>query len=269
MKKIYAVAAFLVLVSCGGGSKSSSESNFTQDYIEWKSVAEEFNPTHHTQLIPLSASLESVQMNLHGFNQDVQLKYSQSLPSNKAQIEIFTVSAPVRNGVNLAQDISTVEHEDLHTNLKIKKRGNFQCYISVKNRVIEDLEGNCYARVILTLPKNAKIEVFNLGVLISSRYFPMKLDTLLSALASSTSSDSKQEAIDAFNDSHDQFEVVPDLFCYDLELILKEFVWGDEKLKALRKLHAHVMDPHNFKELIQDNFTFFDREKAERIVGIR
>lgn len=260
----FALALFFSsLLGCHIEKKSGNGFKPNDDYVDLGSISPNFNPDRQDFEFDV-AGVEKVKINLFGFNEDVRLQYSNQMDVNTAHLQVFTVSRTggSLNGVDASQDKGAQL-------LEIRKFGNFACSIRVHNRQITELEGACYTRVILTLPAGAKIEVYNVGKLISRPFFPMDNQTFIHELDRAIGDDAGLVVLNSYLKSHQVTATKPVLICQELQQVLKTFSWADNKFTVLRALHPYVQDRENHEKMIEDSFSFFDRAKAREIVGLK
>lgn len=264
MKAILLICALgLTLASCSdGGSDKKGGGNGPQanpNGVEWNTVPSEFNP-HVEQVDFPIAGLKKISTNLFSFSGDVHLRYSDQL-TDSGVLQIFSVSKEARTSVR------GVDVNNYGTALDIKRYGNYECSIRISNRRIAEVKGACYVRLVLTLPKGSQVEYYNAGTLISQRFVPMSNEEFLERMDDARS-DEYMSVIDGYIASY-RAPQKPSLTCYELEKVLDEVTFKDKKMAALRKLHSYISDRENLSKTIEDNFSYFEREEARRIVGLR
>lgn len=244
----------------GGLNPAADEKTF-QD--AWSQIPAEYNPNIETAGILLdSPSLQKIDINLFGFNSDFQLRYQADLPKDSAKLEIYSVSKNAKTsvrGVSIRGDRGV---------LRINRTGNYQCSLSAENGRITSLEGACYVRVVLTLPQGSQLEVYNVGQRVSARFHAMDNASFLKALDDESWADRKMALIDSYLESYSSLGKKPTLDSTELRTVLKSFMTDEQKIVALSKLHAHLLDRENLGKLIDDEFGYFSREKARKAVGL-
>ena len=187
MKKNLAYAFLFVatVITISACSKSDNDSNNgngnnvgqRNNVVDWANVSRDFNPDTDTYNLDIQ-DVQKVKMDLFSFTGDVQVQYSSQLAPEAATLQTFTVSKDSTYGIGSPQP----RRDSDPTVLKVSNSGVYSCSIRVQNRNITALKGACYVKVILTLPANAKIEVYNLDALISSRFFATTNAALLDGL---------------------------------------------------------------------------------------
>lgn len=228
--------------------------------LNWAAVPSKFNPS--TEDIQFkTAGIEKIHLNISNFDRDVEVIYAADLPANSGVLRLYKVWAKQYMWPNLSPQ------SDGKT-LALKSYGSYSCSIDAKNGSITALEGGCYVRMQIFLPLGSEIEVYNVDQLITRRFIPMDNETFLHDLDRATWADEKFFVIDTFLNSHRGTAKRPALMTQELSEVLGEFIRGEEKLKALRQLHAHVIDREKLGGMIQNSFSYFDREEALRIVGL-
>jgi hypothetical protein len=259
MLRALLIISFLGLAACGNGDTKKGDGNESEN-INWGGVPSEFNPQVENFENKLNR-VRRININLFGF-QDVRVKYSRELPNDLYRLDVFSVSKDARTSV------SGVDTDFDGNILRIRKFGNYECKIETSGKNITSVKGACYVRVVLTLPQGAEIEVYNVDRLISRRFFAMDNRTFIETLKRAWPSDRKMEVIKAYLDSYRQVGKRPSLNCPELDTVLENFSWVEEKYEVLRKLHVYVSDRENLPVVIDNNFNYFDRDKARRIVGL-
>lgn len=263
----FALAGTLTLSACSNSSDSNNNNGGntgSSNRVHWDSIPSEFSPRKESFDLRLQ-DIQKIKMDLFGFNGDVQFQYSDKMPTDAASIELFTVAKEATyslSGLNTQADTTT-------KTLILNKYGSYACSIKIHNRQITELKGACYIRVLLTLPRGSEIEIYNVGQLISRRFIAMDNKTFLNDLDRAPFKEEKSAVIDAYLESYRVTSKTPVLSANELGRAIEEFSFSDEKFTALRKLHAFVVDRENLGKMIEDKFTYFDREKARQIVGLR
>lgn len=253
------------LVACSDSSDDSKKEGgkVYQDSVNWNSIPAEYSPREERIDIELRGT-EKIQLDLFGFQKDVRLQYSKDMPQNNMSLQLFTVRKDAKTylgGANTAYNDST---------LRIYNQGSYQCNMSITNRKITGLEGACYVRAIVTLPAGAEIEVYNVGQLLSRRFFAMSVQDLFKGLDEAWSSKEKKMAVIAsFLESYRIVGKKTQMTANDLGRVTEHFSFAEEKFEVLKKLHTTVYDRENLHQMIEDKFNYFDRERARQIVGLQ
>ncbi len=258
--KFIILALALGLTACGdsGGNKSDDSNS---GGVRWEKIPATFNPnleTIETQLY----NVQKIQMNLFGFRQDVRLQFSNELSQNQLVVQLYTVSKDART--SLSGIDSRVEGDTL----ELRKYGSYECSIKTSNGEVTAVKGACYIRVVLTLPAQSEIEVYNVGNLISKRYFAMDNGTFLKELDRASFDPEKLAVIDSYLASYQAIGRSPTLLAEELGNAINEFPFAEKKFIVLTKLHRFVSDRENLRKMIDDKFSFFDRDKAYKIAGL-
>ncbi len=259
MLRALLIILFFGLVACGAGDTKKGDGTESEN-INWGSVPAEFNPQVENFENALNR-VQKIHVNLFGF-QDVRVRYSKELPQSLYRLDLYTVSKDARTSVS---GVDTDYDENV---LRIRKFGNYECTLATDGKNIKSVKGACYVHVILTLPYGAEVEVYNVDRLLTRRFFAIDNRTFIENLKRAWPVERKFEVIKSYLDSYRQVGKKPSLNCSELDVILDTFSWADEKFEVLRKLHGYVSDREGLPAVIDDNFSYFDRDKARRIVGI-
>ncbi|WP_413295246.1 DUF4476 domain-containing protein [Bdellovibrio sp. HCB185ZH] len=260
LKVTIALVLASVVVSCGGTSDEHGGGFTPKNRLKWSSIPAEFNP--RIDDVPLNTQgLETIKMNIFGFAADVEVAYSADIPAGDGYLRLFTVS---KNGGSFG----SIDQRNTGTILSLNSYGSYACSIKIKNGDITSLDGGCYVRMQVFLPKGAEIEVYNVGQLISRRFQPMSLSDFLTAIDKASFDSDKFPLIEDFLNSYVQTGKKPSMNCQQLGGVVKDFMRTEAKFTALRKLHFAVSDRENLSAMIDDVFNYFDRPKARTIVGL-
>jgi hypothetical protein len=254
----------LIFISCGSGSGSNSENSAKKKkktYVQLDSVSPEFNLDKEENEFDLD-DIERIEVDLFGFSRDFEVQYSKDLAWYEGKIVTYTVSKDASYPLN---GVLTDSEAPV---LKINKFGRFECSIQVKNNKITSLEGSCYLKIVLILPTDAKIEVYNVGVLKSKRFFAMTISDFLTKIGNATWDDDKFLVIKEFKKSYKAIRSKPKLESSHLGQVLSKFSFAKAKFKALKQLHKYVVDRENLRQMIEDKFSYFERDEALKIVGL-
>ncbi|RYZ70233.1 MAG: DUF4476 domain-containing protein, partial [Proteobacteria bacterium] len=201
-----------------------------------------------------------LKLDLFGSTEDVNLFYVDDLAPNTARIKLYRVFRKQASwgsfGTSLQGDSLRAGHQ-----------GTYQCSINIKNGVIADLEGGCYVRIDVSMPRNSQVEVYNGGKLISQRFIAMSAEELVDKVDDAWSRD-KMTVVNDFLASYAAVGRSPSLSADQLGEVLGDFTMKEDKFTVLRKLQAYVYDRENLGEMIKDNINYFDQEEARRICGL-
>ncbi|QLY25991.1 DUF4476 domain-containing protein [Bdellovibrio sp. KM01] len=249
-----------VVVSCGGATDEHGNGFAPKNRLKWTSIPSEFNP--RVEDVSLNTqNLEAIKMNIFGFIADVEVAYSADIPEGEGYLRLFTVS---KNGGSFGR----IDHRNSGNTLNLNSYGSYACNIRIKDGAITSLDGGCYVRMQVYLPKGAEIEVYNVGTLISKRFQPMSLSDFLTAIDKASFDSDKFPLIEDFLNSYVQTGKKPSMTCQQLGGVVKDFMRTEAKYTALRKLHFAVTDRENLSAMIDDVFSYYDRPKARTIVGL-
>lgn len=250
----------LALTACSDdGGKKGGGDDVSPNALEWSAVPSEFNPNIEQTQFPIS-DIKKISSNLFGFSGDVRIRYSQDL-SDSGTLDIYSVSKDARTSV---RGVDMQRKGDV---LEIRRYGSYECSIRITNRRVEKVQGACYVRLVLTLPMGSEIEYSNAGTLISKRFIAMTNEEFLEALDNASHGE-HMGVIDAYLSSHTGRNQ-PALSCEEVQTVIEEFTWKEEKFTVLRKLHKFITDRKNLYAMIEDTFSYFEQEEARRIVGLR
>lgn len=262
LSKYILFSVIFTLAACN----DSSSSNGSDDgrgkaghYVNWEAVTSDFNPGIIE--IPFQTTgIEKIDLDAFGFDNDVRVIYSKDLHPNEGFVKIYKVwkkqatfgsMSPIQEGKNL----------------KLYNYGQYICSIRVENGRITELEGGCYVRVQLILPVGSEIEVYNVKQLITKRFIPISTEDFLKQVDDEPWAKGKFAVIRNYLSSYTGSKK-PSLTSRQLGEVIHDFMTGDEKLTALQQLHGTVSDRNNLSYMIENEFNYFDREKARRIVGM-
>jgi hypothetical protein len=264
IQKSFLIALFsLALLGCGGGSGGSDDNQNKKpqkpSYVNWDSVPSDFHPSIDEISFNFGAA-EKINVDAFGFDRDVELIYSSELATDEGLLRIFKVWHKQASWGNL-------QTQNKGKVLELNTYGTYQCSIRVQNGQIVALEGGCYVKVQVIMPKSSEIEVYNVGALISKRFIPMDNESFFEALRDATWSDDKFLVIDQFLASYTGSKR-PALNSEELGKVLKQFSRSEEKFKVLRRLHALVSDRESLRSVIEREFNYFDQDEAKKIVGL-
>ncbi len=251
------------LSACGGDSGSNGNEGGPapqSNRINWENVPTEFHPTIEDVKFSTSG-IDTVKVDAFGFTNDAEVVYSDEVPAATGYVRIFKVWKKSASWGSVSPYVQGAT-------VNIRSQGTYQCSIRIRNGQIIELEGGCYVRLQVFLPRAAEIEVYNVGQLISKRFIPISAETLLKNIDHAVGVDDKFASIDDFLNSYAGLSKVPTLTSVQLGEVIGEFSWKEEKLKALRMLHAFVTDRENLRQMIEKKFSMFEREEAFAIVGI-
>ncbi len=165
------VIAMVGLTACADSSDSKGSNTATGDGngktgtftgVEWESIPTEFNPRMESVELNLS-DIQKVDMNLFGFSSDVQVQESSALPQDRMVVQLYTVSKDAKTSLN------GLETQVNEKTLLLRKSGSHQCSLKTQNRKLTFVKGACYVRVVLTIPFQTGLAVYNRGQLIEKR----------------------------------------------------------------------------------------------------
>ncbi len=258
-------AAPLLIASCNKSSKTSNvddrQKGKTSKRVDWEKIPSQYSKNIDEKVLNLQ-SIDRVYVDAFGFQDDVEVVYSNEVAQGSAKLRIFSVISGFASFGRIDQTIKG-------TNLLVKNYGQYECSIQIKNGQITNLDGGCYIRLEIVMPAGAQIEVYNVERLISKRFFAMDTETFLKKIDAASWKEQKFEVIEEFVSSYSGLNKKPELTAAQLGVVIEDFSFSDPQLEALRRLHSYVTDRENLSAMIDDVFAFSrDRESARRIVGL-
>jgi hypothetical protein len=151
---------------------------------------------------------------------------------------------------------------------KVSHYGSYSCEIQKVNGKVTRIKGACYDSAVITLPINSKTEVYSGGDLLTKPFLPMEVIELINKTWGGQDKD-KLALVDRFLISYKNAGVKPILTTIQLGLVIHNMTLPEAKLTTLTKLHLAVVEREALPQMIEDEFSYFDREKARKIVGIK
>lgn len=143
-----------LLASCSPAiDEKRDESNPSR--VNWGMVPKEYNPQVAEYQYNI-VNVNSIDIDLMGFNRDVEVKYSQKVPFGSVQMKLYRVW-------HKQPSWGTVVPSTSNNNLVVRTQGNYSCEIKVVASEIKELEGGCYVRLEVLLPLWAQVSVINAG----------------------------------------------------------------------------------------------------------
>lgn len=263
MKNIQFLLVFFLAIACSNSSddnKSGSDIIKKASYVNWETIPAKYHPEINETKFKIDG-IERIEVDIFGFNKDVEVVYSSELDSNEGLLKLYSVWDNSAVWGNLNTKASGNE-------LALVHYGSYNCSIEVKNGAIAQLDGLCYVRLQVVLPPGAEIEVYNVGTLISKMFFPIDNSTFLDQLKAATWAEQKFTVIEDFMNSYKSTAKTPSLMTADLQVVVRAFSWKEEKFKVLRRLQMIVLDRENLAKMIEKEFNVFEREEALSIVGL-
>lgn len=264
MKHVAMISFLILALGCGGSSTSNTEGDGGRvtptNRVEWDRIPEEFNPKIDENRMEIEG-FEKIALNIFGFESDVEVIYSKDIPAGKAHLKIYKVWK------KQASWGSVVVRPNGRT-LEVNGSGNHQCSIRVSNGQISELEGGCFIRIQLLLPVEARVEVYNLGKILTRRFFVMDTETFLKELSKASWDKDKYSVIENYLASYKNLNQQPSMTSAQLGTVIGQFIKTEDKYKVLEQLHLFVSDRSQLAKMIDSKFTYFEREEARRIVGL-
>ena len=238
----------------GGGRGGEANSN----RVNWKNVPSSYNPDIETETFGI-AGMKRVNINLFGFNGDVDLFYSDEIPADQMDLRIYTVFKDSASWGAIRENYNG-------DTVNIFSTGTYSCSIKIENSNITALKGGCYVRLEIIMPSGVEVEVSNVERLLTKKFFAMSTEEFLDKIDSASFDDEKFEIIDEFILSYQEVSGKPKLMTEQLKTVLEDLSPSDKQMKALRKLHPYVQDRDKLHEMIEDVFTSsWDQDDAKAI----
>lgn len=264
-QKVMMISILSFMTGCSSSSNDSKEKAAGggqpgNNSIAWESISSEFNPRIEESYFKVDR-IEKVEMDLFGFSDDVRVSYSDKIAADEGQLKIYTVfkrSASFGN-LNTARNGKKVS---------LTKQGEYKCSIQIKNGQIQDLDGGCFIRIELVLPVNAEVEVYNLRSLLTKRFILVDNVTFLKNLNDVNRDDDKLAVVEDYLDSYKALKKTPSLAVAELKAVLESLLRGENQLTVLRKLNSYVAERDQLRTIIEQVFSYFDREEAYKICGV-
>lgn len=256
------------IIACGGDSDKSSKSKTTEQIrsaksgLDWDSIPSKYNPRVSEVSFDL-VDIQKINLELFGLDKKVNLSYSNSIEAGMGIIKIYSVW--YKSSSNISIDME----DDGMGLLTLGNSGSYGCSIQTRNRRISNLEGLCHVYGELILPTGKKIEVSNENRLISRRFIAIDNKSLLESLDRASFDDEKLALINDYLKSYKAINAKPTISSLELGTIISEFSWADEKYSVLRKLHKYTSDRENLEQMIENEFSHFEREEALKIIAKR
>lgn len=269
MKTKFQKLILIVLLSLGTGCGSSSSDDSKKpganggqstNPVAWESVPAQFNPNIEESIFKIDR-IEKIEMDLFEFSDDVRVSYSNQLAADEGQLKIYKVHKNSASFGNLS--ISRADKK-----VSLKRYGEFNCSIQIKNGQIQQLDGGCFVRVEVLLPSNAEVEVYNVKNLLTKRFFAIDNVTFLKSLKDASWDDDKLAVVEHYLDSYKTVGKSPVIKSAELKTVLERFTKDENQFTILQQLHSYVTDRDQLKSVIDKVFPYFDREKAYKICGI-
>lgn len=266
MKKL--LILLFVLASCGGGgggSKSPSGNSGGDDYIDIDNLPQNtrlegsglgFNIT----------DVKRININIMNFTEDFRLKYSKDIRSDEGQFDVLSVIESDNTEARTAS--VNYDIDDTTINFTVSNTTS-SCGITRTNGRVSSVSGACVARIVLTLPEGAKIEVRNVGKLYTDLLYPMSISEFIKEIKKSFSNDNRLAVADRLIKTHKDTKTKLILTTKTLETAIGEMVRESGKLDMLSKIHRFISDRENLDVVIESSFVLRStKEKARQIVGI-
>lgn len=259
---LLALIGTVALSACSSSKDESKDGGGNQkaNRLNWEAVGSENNPSTESHDFEMRGA-PKLKVDLFGNTEDVNLIYVDDLAPNTARIKIYRVWRKQASwgsfGTRLQGD-----------SLVASNQGTYQCSINIKNGSITDLEGGCFVRIDISMPRDSQVEVYNGSKLISRRFIAMTTAELVDGVEDAWPRDKKMTVINDYLASYAAVGRAPSLSASQLGEVVGEFTMTNEKFDVLRKLQAYTYDRENLRAMIDDKVSYFDREEARRICGL-
>ncbi|MFN8790941.1 MAG: DUF4476 domain-containing protein [Bdellovibrionales bacterium] len=228
--------------------------------VNWSTVPSKFNPDLH-HLTIRTKSVDRIDLDIFKFIDDVEVLTSADVPTDSALLRLFWVS--------LIPDMRPeLKVEVKGRRLSVSGVGQPTCLIRIREGQIEALEGGCYVRLQILFPPKARVEAYNLGKLLTSRFIPLTFEELISGLAKAEASFRKFAWIREYLLSYTSNSKTPTMTTEQLGFVLDFFSDRRERLAVLDQLHRILTDRNNIPSFIDKKFHPSDRDEARAIVGL-
>ncbi len=267
MKKYFLLFAFgtlIALTACQNSDNKNNPGNNDKTNpvrrIDWGSIPSTYNPRIDDIQIRTDG-VEKINMDLFGFRDDVEVVY---LTADQPNIGILRMFKVYKDSASWGD----VQARPNGKNLDLKNYGSYSCSIQTENGQIKSLKGGCYIRLQVFLPVGSQIEVYNAGQLITKRFIPIDAATFLNDFDRATWAADKFVVIENYLASYSGMAKSPTLLAKEVGKVVSGFHQKADKIKALGRLHRAITDRENLAKMIDDEFTYFDREEARRTVGL-
>lgn len=237
----------------GGPSKQSNE-------VDWNKIPERYNPSTEDYRFVVT-DVKRLFVSPIGFGIPIKLIYSESTKNPNGYLRLYKVWAKSAKWGYFDSDYESGK-------ISITRYGEYSCSISVENGEISALEGGCYLKVEIYLPLNSKVEVYSSGNRISDQFYAMTAEELIDVLDDRINDSGRTLAVDDFVASNKKFNEQRSITSRQLGTVLNKFISIDSKLDSLSKMHGFISDRNNLSSMIDSEFSYSDRPKARKIVGI-
>lgn len=266
--KMVSVLTIIFVVGCGGSSGGNGDNNTNNQLnkpapanrVNWSTVPSEYSPRIEDVEFRTD-SFEKINVDAFGFKDDAEVVYTNEVLAGSGYLRLYKVFKD-------SASWGSLQPRPNGTTLDLKNYGTYQCSIRITNGQIADLKGGCYVRLQVLLPIGSEIEVHNVGQLITKRFIPINTEDFLQQLDDAAWAADKFAVIENYLASYNGMTKRPSLTAQQLGVVVGEFSFKEEKIRALGRLHSVVSDRENLGKMIEDKFSYFERDEARRIVGL-
>lgn len=228
--------------------------------VNWQAVPSQFHPETKDIAFTTNASIEKIVVDTFG-DDNVEVVYSNTMAAGSGILRMYSVwnESAVWGSTAVRTESKAV---------RLQSSGQYQCSIKVENGSITALKGGCYVLQQVILPTGSTIEVYKGDELISKRFIAMSNDTFMEQIDRASFDKDRQAVIADYLKSYQDVGRAPQLTAAALGKVLHPFSFKDAKMQALSQLHVYVTDRQNLGQMIDNEFSYFDRQDARKIVGL-
>lgn len=268
IKKLLSVIFMLTVFGCAKSSKDSDPAGGPsggngnrqkQNPVDLSSLPSEYNPSSFEEKFSLQ-NINQIYFDMFGFKNDVEIVYSNSLSESEGFVKIYTAEYDSEQS-----SVGSLSTERKNNKRFLSRSGMYACSINIENRKITKLKGLCFLRMEIHIPAGSQIEVYNVQELLTKRYFAVDNATLLMNYKKASYTDDKKAVIEDFLNSYEETNQTPVLYTYELASLLEGFSFATDKFETLEKLQSYISDRNKLSAMIDEEFNYFDREKARKI----
>ncbi len=261
MNKFVFSSLLLPFLLSGCGDKDHANKNFDHETntILWENVGREFNPQVSQNDMDIT-DVEKILLNVPSAADKINVHYSATIPADSAIVKIFTISKDSVTPSNFRRGRlnNTIEMFDLSQPCKLKADDGY----------IRDLQGYCYARIEIHLRENAPVEVYSGSRILTGHYYPIALTDLMKRLQACTDDSQRLASVADYAASYQETHQRAKIYTTDVAAILRKFQTSPPKMQVLRLIQVYIFDRNQLNKMIEEEFEYFDRAEARKIVGL-
>lgn len=259
MKAFVFGSLVLSFVGCGPEKMTVKSFDHQTNTILWENVPAEFHPEVSQNDVNI-VDIQRIHLNIPGAMDKVEVIYSSTLPADTGVIKIYSINGD-------AKTTPSVRRGRVGNIIQMSDATN-TCELKAENGQITDLKGYCYARIEIILRENTPVEVYSGLRILTAHYFAKPLSELLNRLAAVHTDSERVEQVADFAASYQETGTRAQLRTSDLTTILRKFESVPPKMQTLRLLHIYISDRKQLESMIENEFEYFDRAEARKIVGL-